>query len=93
MKNRKIQFRLQKFTDTSWCLQWRIDPQELGWFRRIFNFWKNVKVLNKMNKKEPYLFFCRTEAEKEHSLFKFNNDIKKNYKNELDLTKIRKNLL
>ena len=91
MKNRKINLRLKKFTDTSWCLQWRIDPQELGWFRRKFNFWKNVKISKKTSKKVmpgPYLFLCRTEIERRYSLSKF-EEIKKSCLNEQDLERFK----
>lgn len=48
MSNRKIQLRLHPYTDTSKVIEYRIDPSELGWFKRTFcNRWKMIESYHK----------------------------------------------
>lgn len=47
-KNRKIQLRLypSAWSDSYWELQYRIQPSELSWFGRIFNFWRDIYIFD-----------------------------------------------
>lgn len=40
----KIEFATQKFSDRGFYryVYWRVVPSELGFFRRLFNFWKKL---------------------------------------------------
>ena len=69
MSNRKIQLRLYPYTDTSRVIEYRIDPSELGWFKRTFcNGWKMLETYHKgwMRKDDlesGYLPFLATSEE------------------------------
>ena len=94
MENRKLQLRLKKYggvydpSDWDWWeLQYRIDPSELNWFRRLFNFWRPIKEFHKVTSNKGVMR-SKLIVDTQHQTWKVQmelNEFKTQFKTEQDL--------